>query len=233
MLSMNKLLWMLIFSIITTAWKEELSDYDGFACSGMYSNQVSQIRDSKIQVNFPKKNNVDVTFLIYNWLDESNIGIYEPDTKELYRRCSKEAIEKSLCESQDYGKFLFNNQTSHHSPILTNYLKLNDIEDQYIANYPIEETGLYCVELITDAPYTATIWWHQPYGELMGSNYPRLVFYGTMAIIYFIVGLLWGANSFYFWKLMHPVQHYLSLLLFTLILGNADNLCLLGLLESL
>ena len=43
-----------------------------------------------------------------------------------------------------------------------------------------------------DIYYKAVLEWRNAFGELNAAEYPKLPFYGALAIVYALVGALWG-----------------------------------------
>ena len=43
-----------------------------------------------------------------------------------------------------------------------------------------------------DVHYNAVVEWRNAFGELNAAEYPKLPFYGALAIVYALIGALWG-----------------------------------------
>ncbi|CAJ0914533.1 9080_t:CDS:2, partial [Entrophospora sp. SA101] len=71
----------------------------------------------------------------------------------------------------------------------------------------------YCAAALPVPPtqlgeFTVTVEWHNPYGELPASDYPKLPFYGSLSLTYLVIGLLWMTLSILHWRDILPVQEY-------------------------
>eukprot|EP00842_Homolaphlyctis_polyrhiza_P005984 jgi/Hompol1/6387/HPOL_000771-RA len=93
--------------------------------------------------------------------------------------------------------------------------------------YNITRTGYYCIYIATnlekDLDYSIDIDFTNPYGKLPGFFRPALVFYGFISMAYLVVGVVWMALSFRYWKDLLPIQHYVSGVIAFLILEMAFN----------
>ncbi|CAJ0646865.1 5548_t:CDS:10 [Entrophospora sp. SA101] len=71
----------------------------------------------------------------------------------------------------------------------------------------------YCAAALPVPPtqlgeFTVTVEWHNPYGELPASDYPKLPFYGSLSLTYLVIGLLWMTLSILHWRDILPVQKH-------------------------
>ncbi|KAI8067188.1 lung seven transmembrane receptor-domain-containing protein [Gongronella butleri] len=112
------------------------------------------------------------------------------------------------------GQFLINQNTAGES-IVTSSVALNGTITK-AALYKVEDTGYYCVAIIPTSGgsngtyFEAWVEWRFPYGELPAVDYPKLVLYGVLALVYVGVGLYWGVQCYRYWDDVLPVQHFLS-----------------------
>ena len=75
--------------------------------------------------------------------------------------------------------------------------------------YYITETNYYCVATVgigDDVQYNAVVEWRNAFGELNAAEYPKMPFYGALAIVYALVGALWGFLYFQHRKDILPIQ---------------------------
>ncbi|ORX55422.1 hypothetical protein BCR36DRAFT_281556 [Piromyces finnis] len=52
--------------------------------------------------------------------------------------------------------------------------------------------------------------WHSSTGELPGGDYPKIKFYGILAIIYIVICTLWIINAYIYRQDILPIQHYIT-----------------------
>jgi hypothetical protein len=54
--------------------------------------------------------------------------------------------------------------------------------------------------------YNALVEWRNAFGELNAAEYPKLPFYGALAIVYALIGALWGFLYFQHRADVLPIQ---------------------------
>ena len=57
-----------------------------------------------------------------------------------------------------------------------------------------------------DVYYNAVLEWRNAFGELNAAEYPKLPFYGALAIVYALIGALWGFLYFQHRSDILPIQ---------------------------
>ena len=62
-----------------------------------------------------------------------------------------------------------------------------------------------------DVQYNAIVEWRNAFGELNAAEYPKLAFYGALAIVYALIGVLWGFLFFQHRQDILPIQVRLCL----------------------
>ena len=75
--------------------------------------------------------------------------------------------------------------------------------------YYIEDSNYYCVATIAmteDVHYNAIVEWRNAFGELNAAEYPKLMFYGGLAIVYALIGAFWGFLYFQHRQDILPIQ---------------------------
>ena len=86
--------------------------------------------------------------------------------------CSQAAIDNGYCSESQRDNFIVpENETTS---IVTHLFDGNS-NDTF--EYPINETGFYCVvtgRLDENTQYLITVDWQNPFGELPASEYPKL-----------------------------------------------------------
>jgi hypothetical protein len=126
--------------------------------------------------------------------------------------CDTPNVERGLCTQEHYGEFLVSNSSSPGS-VFTRAVNLSDPKSW---KYYIKDTGYYCVATIAmadDTHYNAVVEWRNAFGELNAAEYPKLPFYGALAIVYALIGALWGFLYYQHRQDIIPIQvHHFQLL---------------------
>jgi len=171
-----------------------------------------------LEVMKPKTSNYNITMIaiICNILDLDNIGYNYDDKKFLM--CSKDLVELGVCEKVDE---IIINKKNKKGKILAKLFEINDkTEYPYKTElkYDVDETGFYSVIFKTandddyDKSYDliSNVEWHSSTGELAGGDYPKVKFYGFLALIYIIICALWILNAYIYRQDILPLQHYIT-----------------------
>lgn len=107
--------------------------------------------------------------------------------------CETKHVEAGFCEESDIGEFILSPNATEKSKnlILTKAIHLKDAAP---IKYDIKNTGYYCVltDKFTATEYSAVAEFRNAYGELPGTQIPKLPFYGGITILYFFVAVFWG-----------------------------------------
>ncbi|CAM0141076.1 unnamed protein product [Umbelopsis sp. WA50703] len=208
------------------------NDESATTCSGMWSKSAFPGgTDPYIRVGFDSTSEGDVAVLIYEWNDYSKIGAFDNTTQELRYICDAQAIADHLCTQSELGTFIINvpenerNTTSIFDHLFT--LTPNETDGTI---YEISNTGYYCVAIVPVenssgalGKFDAWVEWKFPYGELPAVDYPKLMFYGLFSLIYLVIGIYWGIQTFRYWHDILPVQNYISGVIFFLAVEMAFN----------
>lgn len=150
--------------------------------------------------------------------------------------CTLDAIAQSLCTKAELGEFIVSPLPAgvkrESLNIWTQRVKLeakpspSDTATQTGSapyRYNVTKTGYYCVGAVpltvglpsatnsTYSRYTGVVSFENVFkGNLPAGEYPKVAFYGFVAIIYALVGILWGYNCYQHRTEILPVQHYIS-----------------------
>ncbi|OAV91518.1 hypothetical protein PTTG_03861 [Puccinia triticina 1-1 BBBD Race 1] len=154
--------------------------------------------------------------------------------------CTLDAIAQSLCTKAELGEFIISPLPSdvkrESLNIWTQRIKLeakpnpasssSDTGTQMGSGpyrYNVTKTGYYCVGAVpltvglpstsntTYSTYTGVVAFENVFkGNLPAGEYPKVAFYGFVAVIYVFVGILWGYNCHRHRTEILPVQHYIS-----------------------
>lgn len=158
-----------------------------------------------------REDTVSVTYVLFEYKDIGNIGVYLDGG---YRYiCDDIAIEGGACEEKQRNRFIIANVTN--STIVSG--QLSHVGSAHI-EYAVNQTGYYCFSTFTtvaDKKYKGEVNFHNAFGELSGSEIPKLPAYGILSICYAIALSLF---SFQFFKKRKenqilPLQRYLLAIL--------------------
>ncbi|KAI0244792.1 hypothetical protein L0F63_002453 [Massospora cicadina] len=244
-----RILWALItlsklpFSL---ANNETLNERE-IRCSGIYSkpdfpngNQASVT----IEVRLPKfpdsSSNWAAVFASMDYKDFDGLGhpLIKPAFAEREYICTNAAVDDQLCSKEELGHYLINKGFKSDNNTLQTFYKPLTTEHGYAASatYKVNATGYVCVSadvvklsadnktvLSTTNQFLGVLEWINPYGKLPAADHPKLTFYGTMSLIYLVIGGIWSVGCFRYWKDILPIQMYISGVLLFLILEMAAN----------
>ncbi|ORX61386.1 hypothetical protein DM01DRAFT_1331990 [Hesseltinella vesiculosa] len=226
------LLLVAIYATVSLAAEVYLTsdDYYPTTCSGVWSQDaIPGGSPPFIEVTFGEQSKGSAAVLIYEWDDFDSIGILSNVTHQLEYICDPQTISQKLCTADQEGQFLITKPINGSSIVTGNVAFNGSIEKA--ALYKVERTGYYCVALFptslkganSSSSFEAWVEWKFPYGELPAVDYPKLVLYGVLSLVYLAVGLFWGVQSFRYWHDVLPVQHFLSGAIFYLMVEMAFN----------
>ncbi|KAI8138076.1 lung seven transmembrane receptor-domain-containing protein [Fennellomyces sp. T-0311] len=199
-------------------------EYLATTCSGVWSQSVIPGGSpAYIQVTIGGGSHGQVAMAIYEWQDSHRIGVRDTNGEAIYV-CSKKAEAEKLCDGAQIGQFIIQpNATSVLSAVF-------DVQSGKgeAALYKVEKTGFYCVIMAPssnedDTYFDAWVEWKHPYGRLPAMDYPKLLYYGIFSLIYLLVGVAWGIQSYRYWDDVLPVQHFLSGAIFYLTVEMTFN----------
>ncbi|KAG0147286.1 hypothetical protein CROQUDRAFT_670677 [Cronartium quercuum f. sp. fusiforme G11] len=174
----------------------------------------------------------------YLGVDESDRNI--PNTWSTNRTyvCTLDAVVRKLCTSERLGEFIVApGVTRESTSIWTKSVKLTPSsasdtgstkQESQMAigpwRYNVTRTGYYCVgavpltagatpnaENIAFTSYTGVVDFQNVFkGNLPAGEYPKVVFYAILDLIYLGVGIMWSYNCYRHRTEILPVQHYIS-----------------------
>ncbi|CAJ0768370.1 6428_t:CDS:10 [Entrophospora sp. SA101] len=192
----------IIVSSSLTKYAEANEEYlynDGnyrIRCSGMFDkesipNGVAPLILLKYNVDSLQ----DAATIIYEWSDRDKIGAISPGDDSRTYICDGTAIEKKYCSSEDLGRIIVNSNQTNYEIIRQTFDPAGEDSSSPI-KYEVKKSGYYCAAALPVPPtqlgeFTVTVEWHNPYGELPASDYPKLPFYGSLSLTYLVIGLLW------------------------------------------
>ncbi|EON70056.1 hypothetical protein W97_09324 [Coniosporium apollinis CBS 100218] len=219
---------LLLFSVAITvrAAEYKLDQKDTQRCSGMYSKKSwGGNVEPFILVKFLKaeaKEGADptVSLLVYEYDDTKFIG--KPSDVPVNNRqliCNEETIQGKLCNETHKGEWIVadNADEASKNPIMTKAIHLTA---PGAVHYPVSRTGYYCVYTYSyeqGQEYTAVVEFRNAYGELPAAQIAKLPFYGSLAIVYAVVGVFWGFLYYQNRQDILPVQNYITAIIVFLV----------------
>lgn len=159
-----------------------------------------------------REQDVQVSYVIFEYRDLINIGSWTDDGHYKYI-CDSDAVAQGLCDEKQKNRFLINSNVTNLTIMAG---MLTHVGSAHI-DYRVNTTGYYCVSTftITDKKYKGQINFQNAYGELSGSEIPKLPAYGILSICYLISLCLFGFQFFKKRKenQILPLQRYLLAIL--------------------
>ncbi|KAJ3193708.1 hypothetical protein HK101_004337 [Irineochytrium annulatum] len=166
----------------------------------------------------------DFAVLIYNVEDEDR---FKNKTTGSAVICDSLAIDSGACSINSTKAFIIQDTTAFTSPTTNEFRHyVTDQADMQKITYTIERTGLYCVliePIPSTAEFSAEVTLENPYGKLPGADYPKLPFFGLLSITYLLLGFAWFIKSWMHWKDLLMLQHYVTAVIFFLMIEMAFN----------
>ncbi|KAI8819315.1 lung seven transmembrane receptor-domain-containing protein [Fimicolochytrium jonesii] len=214
----------LLYCIIPVfAYDDSLYTDDTPQCWGMWGAPGDN-HNGTITVKFNDiPNGETFALLVYEYqsdaiqLDETGRGLW----------CGKNAIDQGLCVEADREKWLVKNDAKNYVNELyvVNATEPAKTSEPFV--YQVPRTGFYCVMAQStedrDHVFVLGITLQSAVGALPGVEYPKLPFYGVLSIVYLFIGVAWMLLSFWNWRDLLPVQHYISGVTIFLTLEMAFN----------
>jgi hypothetical protein len=107
-----------------------------------------------------------------------------------FYQCEPKFVDAGYCNTSDIGEFILTANATEKSKnvILT---KAMHLKDSVPINYPIRETGYYCVLAFgySSDEFEALAEFRNAYGELPAAQIPKLPFYGGITLLYAVVSV--------------------------------------------
>ncbi|KAG4106428.1 lung seven transmembrane receptor-domain-containing protein [Neocallimastix lanati (nom. inval.)] len=213
----------ILFFCLLPSFVFSLSEQLNCKANEIYSQYGIIVNEKKnayisIEVTKPQTTGYNITMIaiVCNILDLDNIG-YNKDNKK-YLICSDPLIEEGKCNKENE---IIVDEKNLKGKVLTKLFSISDKTD-YPYNtdlkYDVEETGFYSVILkpANDDEYDSSydlvsnIEWHSSTGELPGGDYPKVKFYGILALVYTVICGLWILNAYIYRQDILPIQHYIT-----------------------
>ncbi|CAK7900607.1 hypothetical protein CAAN1_23S01244 [[Candida] anglica] len=195
-------------------------------CAGIYSKvewggsatphiglQLNEYDGVKYDKTKPSDKSLAISYTIFEYKDLVNIGVPTEDGNYKYI-CDDFAINKlKACDVSQKGRFIINPNGTNSTIYSSQITQLGPAH----INYTVSDTGYYCVitDSRSDKHFRGAVKFQNAFGELSGSEVPKLPAYGILTICYAIALALYG---FEFFKKRNknqilPLQRYLLAML--------------------
>ncbi|KAF9213199.1 hypothetical protein BGZ59_005721 [Podila verticillata] len=224
-------LLMLLMQLCCTQAFEVFIDSDRnneVECGGMFASNKGT-NDSDIRVVMTKSSQGNAVVVVFDWNDKNLIGKRDNATGETLYICDTAALKAGVCSEAEKGQAIID--TSVASTVQSKVLDFGVEEeegDQFFF-YPIKKTGFYCVKAWPlmvnqkEAIFEGHVRFNNHHGALAGSDYPKLPFYGALSLIYAVIGIAWMVLCAKHWREILTVQHFISGVIFFLMVEMAFN----------
>ncbi|KAG0036092.1 hypothetical protein BGZ82_004702 [Podila clonocystis] len=197
-------------------------------CGGMFASSKGT-DDSDIRVVMNKSSQGNAVVVVFDWSDKGLIGKRNNETGDTLYICDTEALKAQVCNEADKGKAIID--TSIASSVQSKVLDFTVEEEQgdQFFFYPIHKTGFYCVKAWPvmvnnkETIYEGHVRFNNHHGALAGSDYPKLPFYGALSLTYAVIGIAWMVLCAKHWREILTVQHFISGVIFFLMVEMAFN----------
>ncbi|KAF9091100.1 hypothetical protein BGX23_005492 [Mortierella sp. AD031] len=222
------LLALLLNLSCTEAFKAYIeSESSKVECGGMYAATPGK-NDSEIRVVMDARSVGNAVVVVFEWTDLKYVGKEDADGQKVYV-CDDAAQKDGLCTATQLGQPII--ATTESTSIGWKALDFTTEETKGIQfyEYHVERTGFYCVAAWTvhvdreDAYFTGVLEFNNKFGTLAGSDFPKLPFYGALSLIYMSIGIVWMVLCAKHWREILTVQHFISGVIFFLMVEMAFN----------
>lgn len=219
---LNTTAWLLAFSTLVASNEVALDAKRSQQCSGMFSRAaVGGNINPFIEVVFQKQEDQptgNVSVVVFEYKNIDSIGVRVPiaggEGQEVYLLCDEAALQADLCVIEERGQFLIDT-TARNNTKLNILSRSVDLSNPLPIRYDIKHTSYFCVSTLSRdvQNYKGVVEFRNSYGELPAGEYFNLPFYGALAVVYVVVGFLWGFQYVQHKSEILPVQNYLTALL--------------------
>ncbi|KAG0212167.1 hypothetical protein BGX28_006713 [Mortierella sp. GBA30] len=176
-----------------------------------------------------KESRGNAIVVVFEWGDRQYVGKKDPSTGEPIYICDTTALKAGVCTEAQIGQALVD--TAAGSTIRSAPLNFSLEATQGIQffDYHVQKTGYYCVVTwpvqVNDVEtfYTGIVQFNNKYGTLAGVDFPKLPFYGALSLVYMCIGIAWMVLCAKHWREILTVQHFISGVIFFLMIEMAFN----------
>ncbi|KAG0223414.1 hypothetical protein BGW42_005910 [Actinomortierella wolfii] len=201
-------------------------------CAGMYASSTDKDgnskNDSDIRVVMDRTSKGYAAIVVFEWDDANYVG--KPDKYGgTHYICDSAAVRADVCAEANLGQAIIDASVPSTAKAKSlNFANELD-EGAKFFDYVVEKTGFYCVIAwpiqVNDeeSEFTGLIHFRNKHGELRGTDYPKLVFYGILSLIYSAIGIAWMVLCAKHWREISAIQHFISGVIFFLMVEMAFN----------
>lgn len=154
-----------------------------------------------------------LSYVIFEYKDLEHLGKFDSELGRTVYICTKNAVERGLCEEKLLGMFLVDSDVTDTTVYTAQLTHLGPAN----INYLVEKTGYYCVStyLATDTKFKGYVNFQNAFGHLSASEIPKLPAYGILTLCYAVTLALYGFQFFKKRKQNQilPLQRYLLAML--------------------
>ncbi|KAF9165553.1 hypothetical protein DFQ26_009804 [Actinomortierella ambigua] len=186
------------------------------------------MNNSDIRVVMDRSSKGYASIVIFEWQDGDYVGKADKANVTHYI-CDSAAVQADVCDTANLGQAIVD--SSVQSTVRTkslNFTKELDEGAQHF-DYIVQKTGYYCVIAWPikvneeESEFLGSIRFRNKYGELLGADYPKLVFYGVLSLVASAIGIAWMVLCAKYWREISSMQHFISGVIFFLMVEMAFN----------
>ncbi|KAF9582303.1 hypothetical protein BGW38_000387 [Lunasporangiospora selenospora] len=197
-------------------------------CGGMYAPTGGK-NNSEIRVVMDRQSTGNAVVVVFEWGDHKYVGKIDPTDEKPVYICDSGALKAGLCAEADLGKAIIDRTVN--STVQTTTMDFSKQEEQGIQffEYQISKAGYYCIIAWpvqinnVNSDFSGIAEFNNHYGPLAGIDYPKLLFYGTLSLLYMCIGIVWMVLCARNWREILMVQHFISGVIFFLMVEMAFN----------
>ncbi|GAA5919466.1 hypothetical protein JCM1841_002409 [Sporobolomyces salmonicolor] len=219
-----------------TAYQVLISDQDDVrqVCSGMWGKGKE---NAFIEVLFSPASRGQLALVVFEWEDAKYLGVETSgnDAENAWQEdrvyiCTLSAQQAGLCDESQLGRFISTAPAFSNSSIWTASVRFDAVPSTPINEadlqlgtgpyrYEVTKTGYYCVGAVpvvlegarVNSSYTGVVDFENVYGGLLpASEYPKVLFYFILFLVYLALGLVWAVLCWLHRREILPLQQYIS-----------------------
>jgi hypothetical protein len=158
------------------------------------------------------------------------IGAYDADAHKTFFCCTPELVQARQCNA--LNSVIWNDSNVAASAFYLTRVSFDrdDWHAKLNITYEVAMSGIYylyvfnCNNFGAGAPtklfLTGAVTFHNPTGYLSADLWPNLPFYGTVSLVYLLIGVCWFGVSLRHWRKLLAIQNWIAGVVF---LGMAES----------
>ncbi|CEQ42630.1 SPOSA6832_04486 [Sporobolomyces salmonicolor] len=178
-----------------------------------------------------------LALVVFEWEDAKYLGVETSgnDAENAWQEdrvyiCTLSAQQAGLCDESQLGRFISTAPAFSNSSIWTASVRFDAVPSTPINEadlqlgtgpyrYEVTKTGYYCVGAVpvvlegarVNSSYTGVVDFENVYGGLLpASEYPKVLFYFILFLVYLALGLVWAVLCWLHRREILPLQQYIS-----------------------